>query len=141
MNVSGAVMQTVLMAVAVVRDGDKDLLRKMNPQKSPYKELWALFVGRIVGDGSVVDALNSELSARWGFTVRVDKKLWWDEEIKVDHDGEEKRFIYLDAICSVLSGEPRPGEGELLERVLNVEVEKYDLNPPTRILLNRLGDG
>ena len=140
MNVSGAVMQTVLMAVAVVRDGDKVLLRKMNPQKSPYKELWALFGGRIVGDGSVVDALNSELSARWGFTVRVDKKLWWDEEIKVDHDGEEKRFIYLDVICSVLSGDPRPDEGELLEWVLNVEAEKYDLNPPTRILLNRLGD-
>lgn len=140
MNVSGAVMQTVLMAVAVVRDGDKVLLRKMNPQKSPYKELWALFGGRIVGDGSVVDALNSELSARWGFTVRVDKKLWWDEEIKVDHDGEEKRFIYLDVICSVLSGDLRPGEGELLEWVLNAEAEKYDLNPPTRILLNRLGD-
>lgn len=140
MNVSGAVMQTVLMAVAVVRDGDKVLLRKMNPQKSPYKELWALFGGRIVGDGSVVDALNSELSARWGFTVRVDKKLWWDEEIKVDHDGEEKRFIYLDVICSILSGEPRPGEGELLEWVLNAEAEKYDLNPPTRILLNRLGN-
>ena len=140
MNVSGAVMQTVLMAVAVVRDGDKVLLRKMNPQKSPYKELWALFGGRIVGDGSVVDALNSELSARWSFTVKVDKKLWWDEEIKVDHDGEEKRFIYLDVICSVLSGDLRPGEGELLEWVLNVEAEKYDLNPPTRILLNRLGD-
>lgn len=36
-------MKTVLMAVAVVRSEDKILLRKMDPAKSPYKELWALF--------------------------------------------------------------------------------------------------
>lgn len=132
-------MQTVLMAVAVVKDGDKVLLRKMNPRKSPYNQLWALFGGRIFDDGSVADALNSELSTRWGFTVRIDERLWWDEEIKIDYDSEEKRFIYLDVICSLTSGAPRPGEGELLEWVSELDLEQYDLNPPTRILIDRLG--
>ena len=52
-------MNTVLMPVAVVRNGDSILLRKMDPAKSPYKELWALFGGRVEDSGGmVVDALT-----------------------------------------------------------------------------------
>lgn len=128
------------MAVAVVKARDKLLIRKMDPAKSPYKELWALFGGRIDGEGSVQDLLNKELSERWGFRVRISEKLWWDEEIKVDHDNEEKRFVYIDAICEIESGEPKPvNENEILEWAMPAELEKYDLNPPTRTLLKRLG--
>lgn len=132
-------MKTVLMAVAVVKSEDKILLRKMDPAKSPYKELWALFGGRIDGEGSVQDLLNKELETRWNFKVRISEKLWWDEELKVDHDGEEKRFVYIDAICEIESGEPKPiNENEVLEWVVSGELENYDLNPPTKILLERL---
>lgn len=72
-------MKTVLMAVAVVKSEDNILLRKMDPAKSPYKELWALFGGRIDGEGSVQDLLNKELEGRWNFKVRISEKLWWDE--------------------------------------------------------------
>lgn len=127
------------MAVAVVKSEDKILLRKMDPAKSPYKELWALFGGRIDGEGSVQDLLNKELETRWNFKVRISEKLWWDEELKVDHDGEEKRFVYIDAICEIESGEPKPiNENEVLEWVVSGELENYDLNPPTKILLERL---
>ena len=134
-------MNTVLMPVAVVRNGDSILLRKMDPAKSPYKELWALFGGRIEDSGGmVVDALNKELLARWNFTVSITEKLWWDEETKIDHDGVEKRFIYLDAICQIDGGEPSPvNENETLEWVELRELGGYDINPPTRILLERLG--
>jgi ADP-ribose pyrophosphatase YjhB (NUDIX family) len=132
-------MKTVLMAVAVIKDQDKILIRKMDPAKSPYKELWALFGGRIDGEGSVQDLLNKELETRWNFKVRISEKLWWDEELKVDHDGEEKRFVYIDAICEIESGEPKPiNENEVLEWVVPGELEGYDLNPPTKILLKRL---
>lgn len=132
-------MKTVLMAVAVVKSEDKILLRKMDPAKSLYKELWALFGGRIDGEGSVQDLLNKELEGRWNFKVRISEKLWWDEEIKVDHDNEEKRFVYIDAICEIASGEPKPvNENEILEWVIPSELEKYDLNPPTKTLLKRL---
>ena len=132
-------MKTVLMAVAVLKAEDKILLRKMDPAKSPYKELWALFGGRIDGEGLVQDLLNKELEARWNFKVRISEKLWWDEELKVDQDGEEKRFVYIDAICEIESGEPKPvNENEILEWVARSDLESYDLNPPTKILLKRL---
>lgn len=133
-------MKTVLMPVAVVKDNEKILLRKMDPEKSPYKELWALFGGRLDnGDGDTVSALNNELLKRWNFTVYIVEKLWWDEETKVDHDGEEKRFIYLDAICEIENGEPHPvNEKETLEWVPISDLGNYDLNPPTKTLLERL---
>ena len=134
-------MKTVLMPVAVVKDGDKILLRKMDPAKSPYKEPWALFGGRIEdNNGDVIDSLNKELTSRWNFTVSIVEKLWWDEETKNDHDGEEKRFIYLDAICEIAGGEPSPvNSNEVLEWVSIEDLHNYDINPPTKILLERLG--
>lgn len=132
-------MKTVLMAVAVVKAQDRILLRKMDPAKSPYKELWALVGGRIDGEGSVEDLLNKELSERWGFKVRISERLWWDEEMKVDHDNEETRFVYIDAICEIEAGEPSPvNKNETLEWVTLSELGNYDLNPPTRTLLGRL---
>lgn len=131
-------MQTVLMAVAIVKNGEQVLLRKMNPAKNPYQEPWALFGGRIDGDGSVTDLLNKELQTRWNFAVRIDERLWWDEEIKTDHDGEAKQFVYIDAICSVVDGEPVPGEAEQLEWVDTAELSDYELNPPTKIVLDRM---
>jgi len=132
-------MKTVLMVVAVVKSQDKVLLRKMDPSKSPYKELWALFGGRIDGEGAVQESLNKELMERWGFNVRIVEKLWWDEEIKTDHDSEEKRFIYIDAICEIATGVPSPvNKNETLEWVAVSELPNYDLNPPTKTLLKRL---
>ena len=59
-------MKTVLMAVAVVKDGDKVLLRKMDPAKNPYQQPWALFGGRIEDDGSIVDWTRRRLPAMMG---------------------------------------------------------------------------
>jgi ADP-ribose pyrophosphatase YjhB (NUDIX family) len=133
-------MNTVLMPVAVVKDGDKVLLRKMDPLKSPYDQLWALFGGRVESESSVNEALNKELMNRWNFSVSIVEKLWWDEEVKVDHDGEEKRFVYLDAICNIAEGNPDPvNQNETLEWVSVNNLREYAINPPTKTLLTRIG--
>lgn len=133
-------MKTVLMPVAVVKDGHKVLLRKMDPAKSPYDQLWALFGGRVESELSVNEALNKELMNRWNFSVSIVEKLWWDEEVKVDHDGEEKRFVYLDAICNIAEGKPDPvNKNETLEWVSVNDLREYDINPPTQTLLTRIG--
>mgnify|MGYP003585253855 CR=1 FL=1 len=133
-------MNTVLMPVAVVKDGDKVLLRKMDPLKSPYDQLWALFGGRVESESSVDEALNKELMNRWNFSVSIVEKLWWDEEIKVDHDGKEKRFVYLDAICNIAEGNPDPvNQNETLEWVSVNNLREYAINPPTKTLLTRIG--
>lgn len=134
-------MQTILMAIAIIEDSNKRLLlRKTDPSKNPYREPWALFGGRIEGDGTVTDLLNNELLQRWNFTVSITEKLWWDEDIKIDHDGEKKRFVYIDALCTIIDGNPAPlNKNEELHWVALRDLGDYALNPPTRVLLGRLG--
>lgn len=132
-------MNTVLMAIAIIKDGDKILLRKVDPAKNSYTEAWALFGGRIDGVGTVNELLNVELSERWDMTVSVDEKLWWDEEVKTDHDGEAKRFIYLDVLCSIKTGSVAPkNKNEQLEWVELSKIVDYQLNPPSVVVLKKL---
>lgn len=134
-------MKSVLMAIAIVKNQEqKLLLRKMDPAKNPYSEPWALFGGRIEGDGTVQDLLNIELTTRWNFSVEIIDKLWWDEEVKADHDNEVKRFVYIDALCSIMDDEPKSNnKNEKLEWVNANELSSYMLNPPSYKLLKRLG--
>jgi ADP-ribose pyrophosphatase YjhB (NUDIX family) len=133
-------MKTVLMAIAVIKDGDKILLRKFDPTKNPYNEPWGLFGGRLEGQGSVEEMMNRELQERWNMTVRIIQQLSWDEDQKRDHDGEEKRFIYLDAICELTSGEPNPvNPNEELKWVAIDELDQYDHVPPGVTLFKKLG--
>jgi len=133
-------MKTVLMAIAVIKDGDKILLRKFDPNRNPYKEPWGLFGGKLEGDGTVVELLNKELEERWNMTVRITERLSWDEDQKKDHDGEEKRFLYLDAMCELASGEPSPkNPNEELKWVEISKLPEYSHVPPGITLFKKLG--
>ncbi len=132
-------MQTVLMVITVVKDKNNILIRRVDPEKNPYNEPWALFGGRILGVGTVNDLLNEELKKRWSFTAKITEKLWWDEDIKIDHDNEEKRFVYIDAMCEIIEGEQKPiNKNEKLEWVAISDLSKYEFNPPSVILLKKL---
>lgn len=133
-------MKTVLMAIAIVKQETKVLLRKTDPERNPYSEPWALFGGRIEGEGTIQELLNKELSERWNFSIEIDERLWWDEDIKADHDGEVKRFVYIDTICSISNGVPNPiNKNEELEWAEIEDLSNYNHNPPGRKLLKRLG--
>ena len=133
-------MKTVLMAVAVIKKDNQILIRKFDPAKNPYQEPWGLFGGRLEGDGDVVNALNHELQERWSMTVSIDKRVGWDQEQKVDHDDEEKRFIYLDALCNLVAGDPKSkNPNEELKWVNIADLHNYELNPPSAKLLRELG--
>lgn len=133
-------MTTVLMAIAVIKDDGNILLRKFDPARNPYREPWGLFGGRLEGEGSVQDMLNRELQTRWNMTVRITETLGWDEDQKKDHDGEEKRFIYLDAMCELAAGEPKPvNPAEELRWVAIKDLPDYDHIPPGVKLFRKLG--
>jgi len=96
--------------------------------------------GRLEGDGTVAEMLNRELRERWNITVTIQEQLTWDEDRKADHDGEDKRFIYLDALCKLASGEPKPtNPNEELKWVAIDELGKYQQVPPGVKLFNKLG--
>jgi len=133
-------MKTVLMAIPIIIKDDKVLLRKFDPARNPYKEPWGGVSGKLEGNGSVEETMNRELKERWNITAKIDKQLSWDEDIKKDHDGETKRFIYLDALCTLASGDPHPANPN--EELRWVEIDKlaeYELCPPGVISFKKLG--
>lgn len=128
------------MAIAVIKKDNQILIRKFDPEKNPYKEPWGLFGGRLEGDGTVVELLNKELKERWNMSVRINEQLTWDEDQKVDHDGEEKRFIYLDVLCELSEGDPKPVNP--IEELKWVDIDKlseYQQVPPGVKLFKKLG--
>lgn len=133
-------MKTVLMAIAVVIQDNHLLLRKTDPAKNPYSEPWALFGGRIESDGSVEEEMNNEFKSRWNFKAVIIDKLFWNEETKLDHDDELKRFIYLDVLCNISEpSEPTPtNPNEELKWVELSDLSNYDINPPSKVLLKKL---
>jgi len=133
-------MKTVVMAIAVIKKDDRILLRKFDPERNPYKEPWGLFGGRLEGEGTVVELLNKDLSERWNMTVSISERLSWDEDQKLDHDGDEKRFIYLDALCELSTGTPSPvNPNEELKWVAIDDLKDYDHVPPGVTLFKKLG--
>jgi ADP-ribose pyrophosphatase YjhB (NUDIX family) len=128
------------MAVAVIKKDNQILIRKFDSAKNPYQEPWGLFGGRLEGDGNVAEALNRELQKRWNMTVSIDKRTGWDQEQKIDYDNEEKRFIYLDALCSLEAGDPKStNPNEELAWINVADLHNYELNPPSAKLLKELG--
>ena len=133
-------MKTVVMAIAVIRKDDQILIRKFDPARNPYHEPWGLFGGRLEGDGSVEALLNKELLERWNMTVKIKEQLTWDEDQKKDHDGEEKRFLYLDALCDLTSGTPKSvNSNEELKWVAIENLREYQQVPPGVRLFKKLG--
>ena len=133
-------MQTVLMVIPIITKDKKVLLRKFDPARNPYKQPWGGVSGKLVGEGSVEEMMNRELKERWNITAKIEKQLSWDEDVKKDHDGETKRFIYLDCLSSLASGEPYPtNPNEELRWVEIDELSNYDLCPPGVISFKKLG--
>jgi len=132
-------MQTIIMAIAIIKKDSAILLRKFDPSRNPYAEPWGLFGGRLEGDGPVEEVMNVELKQRWNITISINERLWWGEDIKDDHDNVRKRFLYIDALCSLASGEPSPiNPNEELKWVKISDLKDYEFNAPTKKVLQRL---
>lgn len=99
-----------------------------------------MFGGELVGDSTPEKAIRSQLEKQAGIKIKMTKQLSWDTEVKKDHDGERKLFVYLDCLCKYMSGKLKPAEGiERFEWVDIKELGKYDHVPPSRKLLKKLG--
>ena len=133
-------MKTVLMAIPIILKDKQVLMRKFDPERNPYSEPWGGVSGKLEGEGSVEEMMNRELKDRWNITAKIDKQLTWDEDIKKDHDGETKRFIYLDALCTLASGDPRPANPREELKWVNIEdLPDYDICPPGVVSYKKLG--
>lgn len=133
-------MQTKILIIAVIRRGDKILLRKKPDGSPPYKETWYIFGAELVPGEKLETSLQKHLRQQTGIEVRVSEQTSWDTEIKADIDGITKQFVYLDVLCDYVSGELVPGQGiEKLDWVPLDTLHTYDNVPPSRILFAKLG--
>ena len=133
-------MQTKVLIVAVVKKDDAILMRKKPDGSPPYKETWYIFGAEATAEVDPDEAIISEVRAKSGVTVRVKNKISWDTEVKLDLDGIEKFFVYLDVECEYVSGEIQIAEGiEKIEWVKREDLPSYDIVPPSRILFEKLG--
>jgi 8-oxo-dGTP pyrophosphatase MutT (NUDIX family) len=134
-------MQTKILSIGIIKNGDTVLLRKKSDGSPPYKETWYLFGGEVnVTTPDPDKALVAIVKNQAGIDISVTEHIGWDTEIKDDHDGEEKLFIYLDNLCEYVGGELRWGEEiEKLEWVPIEKLTTYDLVPPSVKLFKKLG--
>jgi ADP-ribose pyrophosphatase YjhB (NUDIX family) len=135
-------MKTKVLNIAAIEHEGKVLMRKKPDGSPPYSETWYIFDGEVVDGTSPEEAAKKKIKIVAGVDIKLRENLGWDTEVKIDLDGEEKQFIYLDSIYDYVDGEPRIGEGQNIEKLEWVPIDKlgeYDIVPPSRVLFKKLG--
>lgn len=129
------------LIIAVIENDDAILMRKKPFGSEPYKETWYLFGCELISDQDNSTTLKNYLKTEFGVDVEVNgEQISFANEVKMDHDGIEKFFTYINMQCRYLGGTLVVPKG--LERVDWVPKEKlanYDLVPPSVLLLKKLG--
>lgn len=133
-------MKTKILLIAIVRKGNKVLLRKKPKGSSPYRETWYLFGAELSSNKNPEKILQETLKKQAGINIKLVENLGWDIEIKKDYDNIKKLFVYLDTLCKYVSGKPTPSKGiERLEWIPISRLSDYDLVPPSKKLFKKIG--
>ncbi len=128
------------LIIAVIENGDEILMRKKPNGSEPHKETWYLFGCERVPNQDDAITLWSYLKIELCIDVDVSKELIPPAfEIKKDHDGIEKNFIYLNMLCQYLNGTPKvPAGAERVEWIPKSRLKDYDIVPPSVALFKNL---
>ena len=115
-------------------------MRKKPEGSPPYKETWYLFGCEKISTQEDGETIKNYLKTELDIDVEVIKGLEGNSEIKHDHDGIEKNFIYTNLLCKYIGGNIKTPEGaEKVEWIPKDELKEYDLVPPSAKLLKKLG--
>lgn len=133
-------MQTKVLVIGNIKKENSVLMRKKYLGSEPYQETWYSFGVEIMSNESPTETFVKYIRDTLAIDIRPIKSFSWDTEIKKDHDGQEKYFIYLDLECEYLSGEPTVPEGhEKIEWVPIEELGNLDVVPPSVSMFKKLG--
>lgn len=133
-------MQTKILIIGNIKKGNSILMRKKFAGSGPYKETWYSFGSEFIAGEDPSQTFKKYVKNFVGIEITPIRYFFWDTEIKKDHDGTEKQFIYLDLECEYASGEPLVPED--LEKVEWVPIEKLntiDVVLPSVEMFQRLG--
>lgn len=126
--------------MAVIQKSDSILMRKKPEGSFPYEETWYLFGCERDPMKEDSETLDEYIYNILGLHTQYFEKISTDEEIKEDHDGITKKFLYSDFICQYRSGEPIAPEGaEKVEWVPKDRLSEYDIVPPAVKFFKKIG--
>lgn len=130
-------IKTLLMAVI-----EKDtvvLMRKKPAGSPPYHETWYLFGCEKDIMKNDTETLAEYLFNTLGIVVNNFSEVGQDGEVKEDHDGITKQFVYINFTCTYKAGEIKTPEGiEKVAWIPKGELAQYDIVSPAVILLKEL---
>ena len=115
-------------------------MRKKPEGSLPYNQTWYLFGGELTSDMTPQEAIKKQVKNQANIDINFVKSLDWDTEEKKDLDGIKKYFVYLNCLCEYDSGDLLPSSDiEKLEWIKTGDLINYDIVPPAKALLQRLG--
>jgi hypothetical protein len=133
-------MKNKILVIGVIEREDSILMRKKPDGSKPYKETWYSFGAESTGEDTPENIFKTWVFKELGIKIEIKKRLGWDTEVKVDHDGEIKNFVYLDILCEYISGETKiPDGAEKVEWIPKEELSSYEIVPPSITLFKKLG--
>ncbi|MBI2062547.1 MAG: hypothetical protein HYT64_02575 [Candidatus Yanofskybacteria bacterium] len=134
-------LPTKELIIAVVEKDDAILMRKKPAGSAPYEETWYSFGCERIPTQDDPTTLKDYLKTELGIDVEVDNEsIPFGAEIKKDHDGIEKNFIYINLHCKYLGGDPKiPKGAERVEWISKDKLMEYDIVPPSIKLFKTLG--
>lgn len=134
-------LPTKELIIAIIEKDNSILMRQKPEGSAPYKETWYSFgCDRIFNQDDSI-TIKNYLKDSVGIDVQANKAHTpVTGEVKKDHDGQEKEFIYINFLCKYLGGNPEiPDGAERIAWIPKDQVKNYDLVPPVVELFKSLG--
>lgn len=135
------IMKSRIIVVGLIKKDSKVLLGQKPPGVGPYPNTWHIPDGGVnLEEENCEEAILREIREETGLEVKNLKKVAWDTDVELDKQGEPTYYIFLQFSCDYESGKLTPGDD--MHRFEWVEINNlsnYNLNKPTRILLEKLG--
>jgi 8-oxo-dGTP pyrophosphatase MutT (NUDIX family) len=132
-------MTTKIYIIGNIFKNNQILLRKKFVGSLPYTETWYSFGVEFVADQNPIETFITYMSDTFEINTNLKEALPWSNEVKIDHDGLEKSFIYLQATFEHLTGDPKLPDGH--EKIEFIDIDKLadlDIVPPTLQVLDSL---
>lgn len=132
-------MLTKILIIGNIIKGNSVLMRKKFAGSEPYQETWYSFGVEFVPGEDPGEVFKKYTKGFTGIDISPVRSFFWDAEIKKDHDGIEKQFIYLNLECEYISGKPTiPKDYEKIEWIPIEKLSTIDIVPPSVIMFKKL---
>lgn len=134
-------MKSRIIVVGLIKKDNRILLGQKPPGKGPYPDTWHLPGGGVnLEEENCEDAIIREITEETGLQVKNLSKVAWDTDIEPDKNGEETYYIFLQFSCDYASGLLLVGDDIASFEWVDVNsLSNYNLNKPTKVLLEKLG--